>query len=68
MSRVNGVEEVCDSRHIRGWAGKDRGVIGEAGARHWMGITSPEEPDDELLGWLPQSYQQMGLQERLGKG
>ena len=28
---------------------------------------SPEEPDDELLGWLRESYQQMGLQERLAE-
>jgi len=33
-----------------------------------MGITSPEKPDDEPLGWLPQSYHQMDLQERLVKG
>lgn len=42
--------------HIaRGWYG------------HWMRITSPEELDDELLGWLRESYQQMGMQERLSK-
>jgi hypothetical protein len=33
-----------------------------------MGITLPEEPDEELLGWLTQSYHRMGLQERFGKG
>jgi len=32
---------------------------------HWMRITSPEELDDELLGWLRESYHQMGMQERL---
>ncbi len=33
-----------------------------------MSITSPERPDDEPLGWLPQSYHQMDPQERLTKG
>lgn len=32
---------------------------------HWMRITSPEQLDDELLGWLRESYHQMGMQERL---
>jgi hypothetical protein len=32
---------------------------------HHMRITSAEELDDELLGWLRESYQQMGMQERL---
>ena len=32
---------------------------------HWMRITQPEELDDELLGWLRESYHQMGMQERL---
>ena len=31
---------------------------------HWMRITAPEELDDELLGWLRESYHQMGMQER----
>jgi hypothetical protein len=34
---------------------------------HWMRITDPEELDDELLGWLRESYQQMGMQKRLTK-
>jgi Domain of unknown function (DUF5655) len=34
---------------------------------HWMKITSPDELDDELLGWLRESYHQMGLQERLAR-
>jgi hypothetical protein len=34
---------------------------------HWMRIASPTELDDELLGWLRESYHQMGLQERLEK-
>jgi hypothetical protein len=32
---------------------------------HTMRITSVEELDDELLGWLRESYHQMGMQERL---
>jgi hypothetical protein len=28
-------------------------------------IGSPEELDDELLGWLRESYHQMGMQDRL---
>lgn len=32
---------------------------------HWVRISSPEELDDELLGWLRESYLQMGMQERL---
>lgn len=32
---------------------------------HRMRIGSPEELDDELLGWLRESYRQMGMQERL---
>jgi hypothetical protein len=32
---------------------------------HWMRITRTEELDDELLGWLRESYHQMGMQERL---
>ena len=35
---------------------------------HWMRIASPDELDDELRGWLCESYHQMGLQERLAKG
>ena len=35
---------------------------------HWLRITSPDELDDELRGWLCESYHQMGLQERLAKG
>jgi hypothetical protein len=34
---------------------------------HWVRITSPEELDDELFGWLRESYHQMGMQERLSK-
>jgi hypothetical protein len=34
---------------------------------HWMRITLPEQLDDELLGWLRESYRQMGMQERLAK-
>jgi hypothetical protein len=30
-------------------------------------ISSPEELDDELLGWLRESYNQMGMQERLAR-
>jgi hypothetical protein len=30
-----------------------------------MRITEPKELDDELLGWLRESYRQMGMQERL---
>jgi uncharacterized protein DUF5655 len=32
---------------------------------HHMRIDSIDELDDELLGWLRESYQEMGLQERL---
>lgn len=32
---------------------------------HHLRITSPEELDDELLGWLRESYHQMGMQQRL---
>ena len=32
---------------------------------HWMRITSADELDDELLGWLREAYHQMGMQERL---
>jgi hypothetical protein len=32
---------------------------------HWMRITDTKELDDELLGWLRESYDQMGMQERL---
>jgi predicted DNA-binding protein (MmcQ/YjbR family) len=32
---------------------------------HWMRVTSPEELDDQVLGWLRESYHQMGMQERL---
>jgi hypothetical protein len=32
---------------------------------HWMRITEPKELDDELLGWLRESFHQMGMQERL---
>ena len=32
---------------------------------HWMRITEPKELDDQLLGWLRESYRQMGMQERL---
>lgn len=32
---------------------------------HHMRITSMEQLDDELLGWLRESYRQMGMQERL---
>jgi hypothetical protein len=40
--------------HIaRGWYG------------HWMRIADPAELDDELLGWLRESYREMGMQERL---
>ncbi len=34
---------------------------------HWMRVTSPDELDDELLGWLRESFHQMGLQERLAR-
>jgi len=34
---------------------------------HWMRITSPDEIDDEMLGWLRESYRQIGKQERLAK-
>jgi hypothetical protein len=30
-----------------------------------MRITSPDELDDELLGWLRKSYHQTGMQKRL---
>jgi hypothetical protein len=30
-------------------------------------ISSPEELDDELLGWLRESYRQMGMQDRLAR-
>jgi hypothetical protein len=30
-----------------------------------MRMTSAEELDDELLGWLRESYHQVGMQERL---
>ena len=32
---------------------------------HTMRITSPDALDDELLGWLRESYRMMGMQERL---
>lgn len=32
---------------------------------HTLRVTSPEELDEEVLGWLRESYQQMGMQERL---
>jgi hypothetical protein len=32
-----------------------------------MRITSSEELDDEFLGWLQESYHQMGMQERLAR-
>ena len=32
---------------------------------HYMRITSPEQLDDELQGWLRESYHLMGQQERL---
>lgn len=34
---------------------------------HWTRITSPNDLDDGLLGWLREAYQQMGLQERLAE-
>jgi hypothetical protein len=44
-----------------------RGEIVEPSGRAELApvsITSPERPDDEPLGWLPQSYQQKGLRHR----
>jgi Domain of unknown function (DUF5655) len=35
---------------------------------HYLRITSPDQLDDELLGWLRESYHQLGMQERLGTG
>jgi Domain of unknown function (DUF5655) len=32
---------------------------------HTLRVTSPEDLDEEVLGWLRESYQQMGMQERL---
>jgi hypothetical protein len=32
---------------------------------HHLRVTSPQELDDELMGWLRESYYQMGRQERL---
>jgi Domain of unknown function (DUF5655) len=32
---------------------------------HHVRITTPEQLDEELLGWLRESYQQTGLEERL---
>jgi hypothetical protein len=34
---------------------------------HWMRITDPEELDEQLVGWLRESYQRMGMQQRLTK-
>ena len=34
---------------------------------HWLRITEAKELDDELLGWLRESYHQMGMQERLAR-
>jgi hypothetical protein len=34
---------------------------------HWIRITSPLELDDELLGWLRESYHQMGLTRAAGR-
>jgi len=34
---------------------------------HYLRVTSPEELDDEVLGWLRESYHQMGMQGRLTK-
>jgi hypothetical protein len=34
---------------------------------HHLRVSAPDELDDELLGWLRESYQQMGMQERLAK-
>ena len=32
-----------------------------------MRITSPDELDNDLLGWLRESYRLMGMQERLAR-
>ena len=32
---------------------------------HWLRITDPDQLDDELQGWLRESYRLMGMQERL---
>jgi hypothetical protein len=34
---------------------------------HQLRITVPEELDEELLGWLRESYRLMGMQERLAR-
>lgn len=34
---------------------------------HTLRVTSPEELNEEVLGWLRESYHQMGMQERLAK-
>ena len=34
---------------------------------HSMRITEAKELDDELLGWLRESYRQIGMQERLAR-
>jgi hypothetical protein len=35
---------------------------------HHLRIADPEELDEEVLGWLKESYSQMGMQARLSKG
>ena len=32
---------------------------------HYLRVTSPKELDDELLGWLRESYKMMGKQQHL---
>lgn len=36
--------------------------------QHRLRITSLEQLDDELQGWLRESYRLMGMQERLSDG
>jgi len=35
---------------------------------HTLRVTRPEELDDEVQGWLRESYRLMGMQERLSPG
>jgi predicted DNA-binding protein (MmcQ/YjbR family) len=56
LPRPMGHERIRKVEHIApGWYG------------HWMRITSRDELDDELLGWLRESYHQMGMQERFAR-
>jgi hypothetical protein len=48
-----------------GIQGSARSSYGGGWYGHWMRITRRTRSTTSLLGWLHESYQQMGLQERL---